>query len=44
MKAIISKIMRMAGHIKLMGEMRNSYTILFGKSEGSRLPERFRRT
>jgi hypothetical protein len=44
MKVRISKRMRMAGHIKLMGEMRNSYKIVLGKSKGKRLLERFRLT
>jgi hypothetical protein len=44
MKVIISKRVRMAGLIELMGEIRNSYTILFGKWKEMRLLERCRHT
>jgi len=35
--------MRWVGHAELMGEMRNSYKILVGKSEGKRQLRRARR-
>jgi len=37
MKVIKSKSIRCAGNVARMGEMRNTYFILFGKSEGKRL-------
>jgi hypothetical protein len=33
---IKSRGMRLAGHVACIGEMRNVYKILFGKSEGKR--------
>jgi hypothetical protein len=34
--------MRWAGHVACMGEMKNVYKILVGKSEGKRPPRRLR--
>jgi len=39
---IISRRMRWAGHVALVGEMRNLYKILVGKPEGKRSLERRR--
>jgi hypothetical protein len=35
-RVIKSKMMRWAGHVARMGEMRNAYKMLVGKSEGNR--------
>jgi hypothetical protein len=35
-RVIKSRIMRWAGHVARMGEMRNSYNIFVGKSEGNK--------
>jgi hypothetical protein len=35
-KEIIPRKMRSTGHVARMGEMRNAYNILVGKSEGKR--------
>jgi hypothetical protein len=35
-RMIKSRRMRWVGHVALMGEMRNSYSILVGKPEGKR--------
>jgi hypothetical protein len=40
---IKSRRMRLAGHVARMGEKRNAYRILVGKSEGKRPLERPRR-
>jgi hypothetical protein len=42
-RIIKSRMMRWAGHVARMGEKRNSYKILVGKSEGKRLLGRPRR-
>jgi hypothetical protein len=39
---IKARRMRQAGYVLGMGEIRNVYTILFGKLEGKRLLERHR--
>jgi hypothetical protein len=33
---IMSRRMRLAGHVALMGKMRNAYKVLVGKAEGKR--------
>jgi hypothetical protein len=40
---IKSRRMRWAGHVARMGEKRDAYSILVGKSEGKRLLRRTRR-
>jgi hypothetical protein len=42
MRMIKSRRMRWTGHVVRMAEMRNTYTILIGKSEGKRPLERTR--
>jgi hypothetical protein len=42
-RVIKSWRMRWAGHVECMGEMRNGYNILVGKSEGKRPLGRSRR-
>jgi hypothetical protein len=42
-RMIKSRRMRCAGHVARMGERRNAYTILVGKSEGKSPLERPRR-
>jgi hypothetical protein len=44
MRIIKSRMMRWAGHVRRMGEKRNVYRILVGKSERTRPPGRPRCT